>query len=509
MSLKRSLLVLIIALFVLSACRLLDINSIMDWVLEEEQDTSWLITVLPDAVDQKPGQLSFTDCPFTQPTSDLVRCGYLYVNEDYQQEDSPLIRLAVVILPSLNSTAEPDPILYLSGGPGDSAIAELGEWLSSPLRQDREIILLDQRGSGYSVPHLGCPELDDLDWDADVMESIRSCRDRLLADGVNLSAYHSAASAADIDQLRLALGYDRWNLLGVSYGTRLALTVMRDFPEGIRSVVLDSVYPPNADAYTEQPYHIASALQGLFDGCASDPACRQEFPDLEQVFYALMAELEADPLEFEDGSIWDGAGLIMDITDLLYVSSAISFLPYAIYEAYDQNYDPLLDLIDGDDSLDEDQVWFEFDEDLYESDGAYYAVECYESVPFGDREAAWDLLVDFPNELALPLFYDLEDIHSACEVWDGGRADDREIQAVTSLIPTLLLAGEYDPVTPPAWARLAGTTLANHYYFELPRGGHALIDSGPCMLEIIHDFINHPDSEPDGHCLVPFDFVIP
>jgi pimeloyl-ACP methyl ester carboxylesterase len=509
LSSKRFLLLIVLFIFTLSACRALSINDMLDWILEEEQDLTEASRILPETAGYQPGKFYFTDCPFWQPSRDSVRCGNLYVREAYYQEDSPLIKLAVVILPSVNAIAEPDPILYLSGGPGDSAISEVGEWLRSPLRQEREIVLLDQRGTGYSEPFLGCPELVDMDWDEDVLELLRSCRNRLAAGGVNLSAYHSVASAADIHQLRLALGYESWNLLGVSYGSRLALTVMRDFPEGIRSVVLDSVYPPNANAYTEQPYHIAAALQSLFDGCAVDPACRQVYPNLEQVFYSLTAELDSDPIEFDDGSLWDGPGLIMDITDLLYDSSAISFLPYAMYEASVQNYDPLLELIDGGDSLDEEHDWFEFDEDLYESDGAFYAVECFESVAFGDTEAAWDLLNGFPDALALPLFYDLEEMHSACEVWNVGTAKEITTQAVISPIPTLVLAGEYDPVTPPAWARLAGTTLINHKYFELPRGGHALIDAGPCMLEIIHHFINDPYSEPDGACLAPLDFVLP
>lgn len=505
---KTGLLVMMIGMLLLSCCCLVELVDLAEWIFEGDE-LVWDYDVLPETVDQTGGQFIFSDCPFINPAPDVVRCGYLYVNEVHRNSNSTLIRLAVVIISGVGPEIQPDPILYLSGGPGDSAISELGSWMKSPLRQNRAIILLDQRGTGYSQPHLGCPELSELDWDDDILAAIRRCRQRLTERGVDLSAYNSAASALDITLLRQALGYESWNLLGVSYGSRLALTVMRDQPEGLRSVVLDSVYPPNANAYTEQPYHIAAALLSLFNGCKADPACNRYYPDLADVFIDLLTDLDADPLIFDDDSEWDAYGLLYDLTDLLYVTGAIPLLPYAIYEAYFENYDPLIDLVNGEGDFWSEPLEVDFNEDLYESDGVFYSVECYESKVFGDLEAAWNMLVDFPEVLALPLFYDLETFYETCEIWDVGRADWIENQAVSSQVPTLLLAGEYDPVTPPVWAYLAANTLTNHFYFEMPRGGHALIDSGPCMLAIIQDFINSPDLAPEGDCLVPLDFILP
>ncbi len=505
---KTGLLVFIIGTLLLSCCCLVEVFDLVEWIFEAE-DLSREWDAFPETGDQLAGQFIDTDCAFANPAPDEVRCGYLNVHEVHGNINSSLIRLAVVIISAIGPDYQQDPILYLSGGPGDSAIVELGDWLGSPLRQGREIILLDQRGTGYSQPNLGCPELTELSWDEDVLDAIRRCRHRLAERGIDLSAYHSVASALDIALLRQALGYESWNLLGVSYGTRLALTVMRDHPEGLRSVVLDSVYPLNADAYTEQPYHVAAALLSLFNGCQADPVCNRHYPDLADVFFDLLTDLEADPLIFDDDSEWDADGFIYDLTDLLYVTGAISFLPYAIYEAHYQNYDPLLDLVNGEGDSWHEATPVDFNDDLYESDGVFYSVECYESKVFGDLEAAWNLLVDVPEVLALPLFYDLETFYDACVIWDVGRADWIENQPVTSQVPTLLLAGEYDPVTPPAWALLAADTLTNHFYFEMPRGGHALIDSGPCMLGIIQDFLNSPYLAPDGDCLVPLDFILP
>lgn len=512
---SRYRLVLVIALLLLP---MLACQFFYD-LAEEETDASsgepagWSLRNTPAAPppasgeDAGPFKFELTDCPFELPAGESVTCGYIHVLEDRRQPAGPVIQLAVAILDSRSPTPQPDPILYLSGGPGDSALADMANWLDSPLRERRTIVLLDQRGTGYSQPHLGCFELEE---DEDALAAIGDCYGRLSAQGVNLSAYNSAASAADVYELRLALGYESWNLLGISYGSRLALAVMRDFPAGIRSVILDSVYPPNADAYTEQPLHIVEAIDRLLAGCAADTACAGAYPDLEELFYELLADLEEYPLEFDDGSLLDGWGLIDELTFLLYDTSAIPLIPYALYEAYYENYDPLLDLIDGVWYEEEvDALWLDFDETLYESDGAYYSVECHEAVPFGDLNRAWELLAPFPQELAEWLYYDLEDVHLACERWAVTPADERAAMAVVSEIPALILVGEYDPVTPPAWGRLAGETLPNHFYFELPRGGHAIIDSGDCALSIIQTFLDDPSTQPDGRCLTAIDFFLP
>ncbi len=513
-----------IILFTVVSCGLLNLNNFASW-LDEEVDSHELIIeegqpstedhiFIPDAAQLDPAHgasyFEFSICPFDLPASKNLRCGYLYVPEDRSQPNSPVIKLAIVVIPSVNTSPEDAPLLYLSGGPGDSAISELGLWLSSPLRQNRDIILLDQRGTGYSKPHLGCPELESIEWEEDVMSGIQACRERLISEGVHLSAYQSSESAADIHELRLALGIESWDLLGVSYGTRLALTVMRDFPEGIRSVVLDSVYPPNANAYTEQPYHIAVALHRMFEGCAADPGCRADFPGLEQVFYELLDELTSEPLEFDDGSTLDDRTLIAEMTDLLYDTSAISFIPYAIYEAYQGGYDPLLDLMDGEHWPEYDgEDWFDFDEALYESDGVYYSVECAESLPFGDLNDAWEMVKGFPSAISLPLYDDLKSVYDVCDIWQVTHAGVLEMAAVSSQIPALILAGEYDPVTPPAWALLASATLPNHFYFTVPRGGHAVMDSGPCVLTIIEQFLSDPFTQPGADCLTPLDFLRP
>ncbi|MCU0491295.1 MAG: alpha/beta hydrolase, partial [Chloroflexaceae bacterium] len=204
-------------------------------------------------------QFRWNDCPF-DPDEYLieegeVRCGTLTVTEDRKQNGGRLIQLAVVVVASIAADPAPDPILFLAGGPGGGAINDVEDWLYSPLRDERDIILLDQRGTGYSQPNLACPELADEGYDTE-LDALEACRDRLRQQWVNLQAYNSAATAADVAELREALGYEQINLFGVSYGSRVALTVLRDAPQGIRSVILDSAYPPEVNGYNEQPLNV-------------------------------------------------------------------------------------------------------------------------------------------------------------------------------------------------------------------------------------------------------------
>ena len=205
-------------------------------------------------------RLESTPCSSFDLHDENAECGFLIVPENRDDPESRTLRLAVAILKSRSAEPQPDPVIYLHGGPGGSAIADASGWLDHPLRDDRDFILLDQRVTGFSEPEL-CPELskDDMtvmarDLSAEEATAERlalslACRDELLSEGVDLASYNSDASSADLSDLRRVLGYDSWNVYGISYGTKLALTTMRNAPEGIRSVVLDSAYPPGVQAF--------------------------------------------------------------------------------------------------------------------------------------------------------------------------------------------------------------------------------------------------------------------
>ncbi|MFN8420465.1 MAG: alpha/beta fold hydrolase [Anaerolineae bacterium] len=202
-----------------------------------------------------------------------ITCGYLIVPEDRSNPSGSTIQLAYAVLSASTESSKSDPVIYLAGGPGGNAVGTIADWVEAPYLQDRDFILLDQRGTGYSLPSLNCPESEQEEENA-----TQTCHDRLISEGINLQAYNSVENAADVADLRLALGYEEWNLFGISYGTRLALTVMRDHPDGVRSVVIDSVYPPEISSWEEYGVNTADVFHRLFEACANDQSAVATIP---------------------------------------------------------------------------------------------------------------------------------------------------------------------------------------------------------------------------------------
>ncbi len=471
---------------------------------------------LSTASEAMPGDFFEDDCPFEAEVDEPFRCGYLLVPEDRAKQDGLTVEIAVVIIESHDRSPQPDPVLYLEGGPGGSALTSIDDWLDSPLRDDREIILFDQRGTGYSWPNLDCPETDALESGEAPegvlqIEAVEACRNRLREFGVDLTAYNSAASAADVADLRRALEIEEWNLFGISYGTRLALTVMRDHPTGVRSVVLDSVYPPNVDAYTVSPQTQSDAILALLDACELDNDCSDWYPNLRQDLFDVIDMLNLQPLELEEYFV-TGEDLVNALVFALYDTEQIPYLPLAIDEAINGNHDVWLGLSEGEyppergvqrniqRKLQRNIQRQDEAEDLEDAQGMYYSVECHEEAPFGSIEQARAIMADYPAQLSEPLLVELEDFFAACSIWGADEAGEIETEPIVSNIPTLLLAGELDPVTPSSWARLAGETLSNHLYVEIPRGGHSVSSDGDCVMGIIMDFFDDPNGRGNMEC---------
>jgi pimeloyl-ACP methyl ester carboxylesterase len=451
------------------------------------------------------------ECPFEVLDDEAITCGYLTVLENRADPEGNYTNLAVAIIHATGTRPRTDPILYLEGGPGGSALSDPDFWLESPLSTARDIVLLDQRGTGYSVPSLDCPEEDAYNNEEDsgyedLIAALTACRDRLMLDGVDLAQYNSAASAADVEDLRQALGFEQWNLYGVSYGTRLALTVMRDFPAGVRAVVIDSVYPPNVRGYSEEAANSLAAISQMIDGCAEEEECAAAFPDLEQRFYDVVAGLNGEPVEL-DGYTTTGDDLVNFLVDAMYDTTLIPYLPLVIFAASEENYDPWLALdeyANGDEyaalriNLRQDAEPPVNDAD---AQGMFYSVECHESVIFSDYEEAAELVENYPEELTGGQLASIEETFAICAMWGAGAAGAIESKAVKSELPTLILAGEYDPVTPARWAQIAQKTLPNSFYVEMPRGGHGVSFVDECGARIVRAFLNRPDRRPNTSCL--------
>jgi pimeloyl-ACP methyl ester carboxylesterase len=442
-------------------------------------------------------------CPVPVPPGEKVECGYLVVPENRIRNDNRAIRLAVIILPSRSADPDPDPVVFLAGGPGASAVMEkpLEWWLKSPLVEHRSLILFEQRGTRYSEPFLNCPEIDtetnmaSAGEDDRYLSAIRKCRDRLLGEGIDLSAYSSAASVADLEDLREVLGYATWNVYGVSYGTRLALTAMRDRPAGIRSVVLDSAVPLQADLADIWPNY-ADGLDVLFGACAADPECRAAFPDLEESFYRVIRNLNDNPVPV---SIHSSPGRVTITGDVLSEGirmalqndQTIPLLPMLIDQFDRGNLDVLTAVADNLLQGDNDDFGM----------GMGFSVDCFEELSFLDSRSVAAAAAAYPQ---IPLPFSGNRYFSVCPIWDVGRSGSIENEPVHSDIPALILAGQYDPNTPPAEGKRVGETLSHSYFFEFPGLTHIVTESGDpenCPLEVAASFLDHPAVSPDAQCI--------
>lgn len=457
------------------------------------------------------------DCEFPEPTGRDVTCGWLTVPEDRTNpDDDSTIRLHVAIFASESDDPAPDPIVYLEGGPGGDpleAVPYTFERLFAPYLANHDFIIFDQRGTGYSEPSLACPEtrqlgLDLLDQDVTAeealgltIESLVQCRDRLVEEGVNLAAYNSAANAADLNDLRIALGYDEWNLLGVSYGTRLAQTTMRDHPQGLRSVILDSAYPLEVNLLTDTSDNVARAFDVFFAGCAADPACSEMYPDLEETFYSLVERHNTEKIELTvtnlfTGETYDtavtGDDLLGVLFQTLYSTEIIPSLPQMIYDIEAGNYTALTTLLSS----------FIANGDFI-SLGMQFSVQCNEENSFADAAdvaAAVERYPELANLFATSVNLGPPALQ-ICDFWGAGTADSSENEPISSDIPTLVLAGEYDPITPPAWGEQVAANLENASYFEFPGTGHGVSLAGECAVELVQSFLADPEGEPDASCL--------
>jgi pimeloyl-ACP methyl ester carboxylesterase len=433
----------------------------------------------------------------------------LIVPENRTRSDSLLIHLHVAIFHNRLGISIPDPVVHLAGGPGSSSLNAasymLNQGLDAILAQ-RDFILFDQRGTGYSQPRLDCPERTSITGallerglsasgnDQIILDAFRRCRDRLVGQGIDLAAYHSAASAADLNDLRLVLGYDKLNLYAVSYGTRLALTLMRDHPESVRRAVLDSVYPLQVNLYTALAPNAERAFQVFFARCAADASCNASYPDLRGVFYRLVDQLNASPvsLPFSAGGAEyqvrvDGSLLIDVLFVGLYNPAVTASMPKMIHDISEGNFGILRERL---------TLYFDTSSAL----GMQMSVQCAEEIPLNAAQEAFTAAQGLMPAIAAFYPASVQPLFAACREWTAVAPDPRENLPVSSDIPTLILAGDHDPITPPDWGRVAAQNLSRSYFHEFTGHGHWVTRSSHCALSMALAFWNDPTQDPGFVC---------
>jgi pimeloyl-ACP methyl ester carboxylesterase len=455
-----------------------------------------------------------TDCAmFDLPSSAQQErgmvCGYLSVPGSYEKADGATYELAVVIIKSRQQVVQPDPIIILQGGPGGSVISSYASTLTGENRilKDRDLVLLEQRGTPYSKPSLYCQEYDKfvLDYlnvnlsteenDRLSTETMLACLHRIQAAGVDLANFNSFDDARDIESLRVALGYDKVNLYGVSYGSLLAQHYMRLFPNHLRSVILDGVVAPQLNVNVLGIQSEDRAFRYLFSACQKDERCNRYFPDLEQVFYEVVDKLDKNPvhLQLRDTEKWktydaviDGQGFYGSIFQMLYAADIVYALPRMIYQVRDGNFTTFSAIAS----------FFVFDKSM--SYGMYYTVMCAEDSDFRLEDVRRDGVEPRINEFNKDGPASFLNICKAIDVAQLGPKADESVQ---SDVPTLLLSGGFDPVTPQEFAQAAAENLKNSYLVYFPNGAHGQLLDSECSDSIAVQFWQDPSHAPDAGCI--------
>jgi pimeloyl-ACP methyl ester carboxylesterase len=406
-----------------------------------------------------------------------ARCGTLAVPEDRARTDGRQINLRVAVVPAVSRSPRPDPLFLLAGGPGQAATEAFPAMLAAfeEVNQTRDIVLVDQRGTGRSNP-LRCLDPDDetvMD-EADVIAALQACPARLEAD---LRLYTTEIAMQDLDAVRAALGYEQVNLYGASYGTRAALTYLRLHPDRVRTMILDSVVDADFRLLLDASQDGQRALELAFGRCQADAACRDAFPEVAGEFAALLERLEAQPVDLEIANPVTGKPLAFTLTrailtniifGALYAPEFVALLPLTVHTAYtDGNYGPLV------------AQAISLDAGLY--DGMFYAVACAEDAPFiTAAEAA---------TAAGPIFGDrTAALRAVCAAWPQGAVSADFRAPVSSAVPTLLLSGEADPITPPKYAEAVARHLPDSLHVVAPGMGHGILIRG-CVDRLATDFI--------------------
>ena len=427
-----------------------------------------------------------------------ARCGTLERPENPDDPSSPDITLRVAVVPALNLVPLPDPVVPLAGGPGQGAVQFYSAYAAAfeHARRNRDILLVDQRGTGESST-MDCPVDDEiLEGEYSVEETVeftKACLEQLPHDP---AYFTTSVAVTDLEAVRAALGYSALNLYGVSYGTRVAQHYARRYPESTRSIVLDGVVPPQLALGPDIATESQKAVDRILARCAEDEACNARFMNLQESFATLVEQLRDEPVvvdvphpntgRFERLSF--GIGEFAGAIRLLaYHPRSIALLPLLVHEAANGNFVPLasqyqMTVISLTDML---------------ALGMHNAVMCNEDVPFYD-----DTTIDYSGLASSYMgTFQLEALRAICSVWPEGPVDAGFKVPLATDIPVLLLSGDADPITPPGYANLAMVDLENARHLIGRNQGHGQVAVG-CMPRIVASFIEAADIDAvDSECL--------
>ncbi|MEZ5355592.1 MAG: alpha/beta hydrolase [Bryobacteraceae bacterium] len=413
-------------------------------------------------------------------------CGKLAVWENRESKTGRKINLKIVIMPALSRKSSADPLFLFAGGPGQGA-AKIAKNMGGAFRlvQDtRDLVFIDQRGTGDSNP-LDCKgdehDADDLNKALRLEVPLEVFRDCLKKYDADPRLYTTPVAMDDIDEVRRHLGYGQINLWGGSYGTRAALVFLRRHEDAVRSVILDGVAPPDMRLPLWFARDGQRSLDLTLDACTADPGCARRFPDLRGKVKQVLERLERKPRlklthprtgETAEATVSREA-IALVIMGALYAPATASLLPRLIEDAAGGNFEGLLALA----------FMGEASSDTGMSQGMFLSVACAEDMP---RIQPADVAASAAGTFLGDAMFRTR--MKACEFWPVGKVPPEYYQPVVSDKPTLVLSGRLDPVTPPAWGEGVAKHLSNSRHIVVPGAGHGASSAG-CVPKLIRQFL--------------------
>jgi pimeloyl-ACP methyl ester carboxylesterase len=437
---------------------------------------------------------------------ETIEWRYLTIPENWDNPSGEKIKMAVAILKSTSKSNNSNSVLYIEGGPGAGGIEGIWTWLKHPLREKSDIVLVDVRGTGYSLPKF-CPDLGKKFLEILSKNQNRSqdeqqktiaamaCKQDLLSRDIDINEYNSKSIAKDLNALKTALKYENWNVYGVSYGTYTAQVYANDFPQDIKSLILDSSISDISQYYNSNSTNYISSLNKVFNDCKNDPNCNKQYPNLEEVYFETIDKLDRNPITVNvDKKIISSGKFTYNAEDFkvaiqqgLYNKKLIQVIPMLIFEFNKGNKNTLSSLVAA------------FSGALGLDYGEYYCVSCNEAIPNNS-------VVEFNKEsqkykkLKGGLSFYKSDF-SVCDKWNLG--DNKPSQAVNNLsnlstitAPVLVFSGAFDPITPPSNGMMTVKKFQNGYLINAPISGHASSFS-KLGFKIVNEFVQNPSQKPD------------
>lgn len=432
-------------------------------------------------------------CPVPFSGGDNVECGLVIVPQDRTNPDERTLRLAVAVFRARGPRPVDDPLIFLDGGPGartlDSFAGGLGTFLGE-INYFRDVILFDYRGIGHSIPALTCPE----SLEATDDEWVAICRDRYGEQGIDFADFTTRDNAADAADIIRALGYEDYNIWGGSYGSSVALTLLRDHPESIRAAIITAMQPPQGDLEGGMPLYFQRTVEAVSALCQADEVCAAAFPfDLTEALAVIVERLNENPLPvtvFGVNTVLTGNDVIAGFGQLLKDHGNTPLVPGLIAALYAEQYDILMPYVEA----------LSPAPDPLNPIGAYLSMRCTDSILAVTDEEYEAALRNVNPAFRESFRLQHEQNVTQCREWGARVPTEADRLPAETDTPVLIISGALDPYSSQEWLDSTLATLPSGHGFMLPYHMHYVIQH-PCAARLLTGFIEDPTAELDVSCM--------